>query len=69
MAKYVFIYSPLDLQLPYMKSIDKGVNWNSRAQATQDTARIVELLNIDPPFSFLGIEEEAALIIDDKLRA
>jgi hypothetical protein len=46
-----------------------GSNWNSRAQATLDTTRIVELMNIDSPFNFLGIEEEVALVIDDKVQA
>ena len=34
-----------------------------------ETARFIDVLNIDSLFSFLGIEEEAALLINDEVRA
>jgi hypothetical protein len=64
------IYSPLDLQLLYMKPIAMGVNWNSHMLATLDTVRIVELLNTDSPFSLLRHRrKKMALIVNDEVRA
>lgn len=43
--------------------------WNSRMPTIPDTARIIELLNVDSPFiSFIGIEQ-VVLITNDNIQA
>ena len=51
----------LTVAVVYTEPVPRGVNWNSRTQAIIDTARFVELLNIDSPFLLLRLKKQLSL--------
>ena len=51
----------LTVAVVYTEPIAKGVNRNSRTRAIIDTARFIELLNIDSPFLLLRLKKQLSL--------